>query len=149
MCWSDTDSGSDCQTLSQFTTNPAGQVTGLSVDGQLVQGRIASAPSVTSGGLTISEVNAYELTSLQNVVIVAFKLTDTSYRPINTSPALLASLGGASDDSEKDALPTNLAPGDSLYAAAAFDVTQLTGQFCLQPNDGADEHVPCTALSKV
>ncbi len=65
------------------------------------------------------------------------------------SPALLASLGGASVDPNNDALPATLAPGDSLYAAAAFDVTQLSGLFCLQPNDGFGEHLPCTTLSTV
>lgn len=64
---------------------------------------------------------------MQNVVTVAFKLTDNSYRPVNTSPALLASLGGASDDVNQDALPATLAPGDTLYAAAGFDITQITG----------------------
>lgn len=78
-----------------------------------------------------------------------FKLTDNSYRPVNTSPALLASLSGASDEVNQDALPATLAPGDTLYAAAGFDITQITGLFCLQPNDGFDEHLPCTTLSKV
>lgn len=119
------------------------------MNGKLLANRIAVAPTATSGGLTISDITAYELTSIQDVVEVAFKLTDTSYRPVNTSPALLASLGGASDDTNKDALPTTLAPGDSVYAAAGFDITQTTGLFCLQPNDGFSEHLPCTTLSKV
>jgi hypothetical protein len=81
--------------------------------------------------------------------VVAFKLTDSSYRPQNTSPSLLASLNGASDVVGQDALPAYLAPGDSLYAAAAFDITQNTGMFCLLPNDGFGEHLPCTTLKKV
>jgi len=143
------DQSSDCFAYTQFTTNHAGQVTGVSVNGQPVAGRMATAPAVTSGGLTISDVAAYRLTSAQNLVAVAFKLTDSGYRPINTSPALLASFSGASNDSENDALPATLRPGDSLYTAAYFDITQITGQFCLQPNDGFGEQLPCTILHKV
>jgi hypothetical protein len=136
-----------CDAFTQFTTNAAGQITGLSVDGQPVAGRIATAPDATSDGLTISGVTAYRLTDQQDVVEVAFHLTDTSYRPVNTSPALLASLSGASDDTNYDALPATLAPGDTLYASAGFGVTGVTGLFCLEPNDGFGEHLPCTTLS--
>ena len=68
---------------------------------------------------------------------------------MNTSPALLASLSGASDETGQDALPATLAPGDTLYAAAGFGVNQISGLFRLQPNDGFGEHLPCTTLSKV
>ena len=149
LCSPDTGNGSGCDTFTQFTTNHAGQITGLSVNGESVVGRIATAPTATSDGLTISGVAAYQVTGMQNMVAVAFKLTDSSYRPVNTSPALLASLSGASDDMNQDALPATLAAGDSLYAAAEFDITQVTGLFCLQPNDGFGEHLPCTTLSKV
>lgn len=103
----------------------------MSVAGQPVAGRIATAPAATSDGLTISGVVAYRLSDAQNAVAVAVavKLTDTSYRPVNTSPALLASLSGASVDPNNDDLPATLAPGDSLFAAAVFDVTQITGLF--------------------
>jgi hypothetical protein len=148
LCGPDTGNGSGCVTFTQFTTNHTGQVTGVSVNGQPVAGRIATAPAATSGGLTISDVVAYRLTDAQNLVAVAFKLTDNSYRPVNTSPALLASLSGASDDLNQDALPATLAPGETLYAAAGFDITHVSGLFCLQPNDGFDEHLPCTTLSK-
>lgn len=148
LCSPDTGNGSGCDTITQFTTNHAGHITGVSVNGQPVVGRIATAPAATSGGLTISDVVAYRLTDAQNLVAVAFKLTDNSYRPVNTSPALLASFSGASDDTNQDALPATLAPGDTLYAAAGFDITHISGQFCLQPNDGAGEHLPCTTLIK-
>lgn len=141
MCYS-----TNCDAFTQFVANRVGQITGVSINGQTVTGRIATAPSSTSGGLTISAVTAYRLTDTENQVAVAFKLTDNSYRPVNTSPALLASLSGASDTSGQDALPATLAPGDTLYAAAVFDVTQPTGLFCLQPNDGFGEHLPCTSL---
>ena len=137
----------NCEAFTQFTTNQAGQVTGMAVKGQPVADRIATAPVATSDGLMITNVVAYRITR-QDFVVVAFKLTDSSYRPVNTSPSLLASLNGASDDATNDALPAFLAPGDSLYAAAAFDITQTTGLFCLQPN-GSDAQLPCTTLTKV
>lgn len=136
-----------CEAFTQFTTNHDGQITGLLVNGQAVAGRIATAPSAASHGLTISGVVSYRLTDAENQVAVVFKLTDNNYRPVNTSPALLASLGGASDTTGQDALPATLASGDTLYAGAVFDVTQPTGMFCLQPNDGFGEHLPCTWLS--
>jgi hypothetical protein len=149
LCASGTVDASACDTFTEFTTNQEGQITGASVNGQPIAGRIATAPNASSGGLTISNVVSYQLTDAQNQVSVAFMLTDNSYRPINTSPALLASLNGASDDVNEDALPATLAPGDTLYAEAGFDVPQITGLFCLEPNDGFGEHLPCATLSKV
>jgi len=142
-------SGSTCERLTDFTTNQAGQITELLVDNQAVAGRVAVGPAATSDGLTISDVVALRFAGAPNLVGVAFKLTDTSYRPVNENPALLASLGGASPGIEDSALPATLAPGDSLYAGAAFDITQVTGLFCLQPNDGFGEQLPCTTLRKI
>ena len=149
LCWPDTGNGAGCETVTRFTTNHAGQITGFSVNGEPVVGRISTASTATSDGLTISDVAAYKLTGVRNMVAVAFKLTDNSYRPVNTSPALLASLSGASNDTKYDTLPDTLAPGDTLYAAAVFDIPQVTGLFCLQPNDGFGEQLPCTTLSKI
>lgn len=142
----DASGNSGCGTFTQFTTDSAGRITGVSVEGQPVAGRIATAPPASSGGLTISGVVAYRASDSANTVYVAFKLSDTSYKPVNTSPALLASLNGASDDMNYDALPDTLSPGETLYAAAAFDVGQVTGQFALRPNDGFGEHLPTTTL---
>jgi hypothetical protein len=47
-----------------------------------------------------------------------------------------------------DALPANLRPGDTLYAEAGFDTNQISGLFCLEPNDGFGEQLPCTTLTK-
>jgi hypothetical protein len=140
--------GGECEMLTAFATNAAGRITGFAVSGEPIASRVATAPDATSGGLTITDVTAYRLTRKQ-VVAVAFKLTDTSYKPVNTSPALLASLGGASNESGQDALPAELAPGDAVYAAALFGVTSPAGLFCLEPNDGLGEHLPCTTLTDV
>ncbi len=85
LCSAGTGSGSGCSAFTQFTADDAGRITGVSVNGRAVAGRIATAPDATSGGLTISGVVAYRLTG-QNVVVVAFRLTDSSYRPVNTEP---------------------------------------------------------------
>jgi hypothetical protein len=140
--------GGSCETFAAFATNASGRITSFAVDGSPVTGRVAAAPDSTSDGLTISDVTAYRLTGQQQVA-VAFKLTDTSYTPVNTGPALLASLGGASNESGQDALPDELAPGDVVYAGALFGVTSVTGLFCLEPNDGFGEHLPCTTLTEV
>jgi hypothetical protein len=97
----------------------------------------------------MSDVAAYRATDAQGKVAVVFKLTDTSYKPVNTSPSLLANLNGASDNTFEDALPSVIEPGDTVYGQAGFDVPQITGLFCLEPNDGFGEHLPCTTLSKV
>jgi hypothetical protein len=137
-----------CVGFTRFTHNQAGQVTGLSVDGEPVDGRLASGPDASSGGLRISGVVAYRLTG-GKAVAVAFKLTDTGFRPANIIPAVFASLNGASEDYRgREPLPNFLAPGDVLYAAALFDVTQVTGTFCLL-SIGADGQLPCTMLSKI
>jgi hypothetical protein len=148
LCWPSTgNSRSGCDRFTKFTVNQASQVTSVSVNGEPVAGRLTTAPAAMSDGLTISGVVAYRLTGAQ-AVAVAFKLTDNGYRPSATSPALLASLNGASQDVSQNALPNFLAPGDVLYAAAVFDVTQVSGTFCLQPN-GAGGQLPCTRLSKI
>jgi hypothetical protein len=137
-----------CERFTRFAVNRAGQVTSVSVDGEPVDGRLATGPDASSGGLRISGVVAYRLTGAQ-AVAVAFKLTDTGYRPQNAIPAVLASFNGASEDtSGRYPLPNFLAPGDVLYAAALFDVTQVTGMFCLQPM-GVVTQLPCTTLRRI
>jgi hypothetical protein len=82
-------------------------------------------------------------------VLAGVTLTDTGYKPVNTNPALLASVGGASGETGQSALPGELAPGDVVYAAALFAVTSPAGLFCLEPSNGLGEHLPCTTLSAV
>jgi len=137
-----------CVRFTRFAVNRAGQVTGLSVDGEPVDDRVASGPDASSGGLRISGVVAYRLTGAK-AVAVAFKLTDTGYRPNNVIPAVWASFNGAFEDTHgRYPLPNFLAPGDVLYAAALFDVAQVTGTFCLLPM-GVDTSLPCSMLGKV
>jgi len=151
MCWRNNGyiSTPGCIKIGPFAVNHAGQITRMSASGVPVVGRIATAPDATAGGLTISDVVSYYFGIVHGVPItaVAFRLTDTSYRPVNTSPALLSTLDGASDNHYQDALPNFLAPGDTLYATDGFDTTQITGLFCLEPNGGTG-NLPCTTLSK-
>lgn len=136
-----------CITLSQFTTNSRGQVTGVSVNGQPVNGRIATASSASSGGLKISDVTALRVANTSGTVVeVGFKLTDTSYQDPNSFPSLLASLNGAQDVVSDDALPSNLAPGETVYAVAGFAASSPSGEFCLLPNGGNTPQLPCTRL---
>src|SRR5579862_5499285 len=126
MC-STSNGSTSCERFTHFTADSSGRITGMSVDGEPVAGRIATAPAATSDGLTISDVTAYRLTR-QNIVFVAFRLTDTSYRPPYQSPALIGTLSGASDNSNWNALPNYLAPGDTIYAGDGFGITQARSE---------------------
>ena len=51
--------GSGCINLTAFTTNTAGQITGVSVNGQSVAGRIGVGTSSAMQGLVMSDVISY------------------------------------------------------------------------------------------
>lgn len=54
---------------------------------------------------------------------------------MNTSPGLLASLGGASDDVTQDVLRRTWPQETACTRQPGFDITQITGLFYLEPND--------------
>jgi hypothetical protein len=137
LCGND---GSGCDDLTGFTTNMAGLITGVSVNGQPVSGRIAAAHDSNMQGLAVSDVISYRLTGSQNIVAVTFKIHDLSYQPINNNPAALATFdtpaGQVSADISSSALPSSLSPGETVYGFAAFDTSQVTGTLELRSNDG-------------
>jgi hypothetical protein len=147
-------SGSTCTSYTAFTTDSAGQVTGVSVNGQPVAGRLAAGPDSTMSGLTVSDVFAYRLTVEQNLVAVTFRIADTSYTPINTSPAEIAtfvtSAGTLStDDNYAVLMPATLAPGQVATGVAVFDTTGITGTFELRSNDGYSSLLASSVLQEV
>lgn len=150
LCSSD---GSGCDDFTAFITNTAGQVTGFSVNGQPVAGRIATGSNSTIHGLVVSDVIAYRLTDAQNLVAVTFRIHDVSYRPINNDPAALATFdtpaGHLSEDDSNSALPSSLSPRETIYGYAAFDTTHVTGRFELRSNDGYDLLLAATVMHKV
>jgi hypothetical protein len=153
LCLPDTGNGAQCGDLTQFITNPAGQITGVSVGSVPVEGRIATGSSSQMAGLMVSGVVAYLSLQGGSDVYVAFKVQDMSYKPINSSPACLAtfstSAGTYNADDFKSALPSILAPGETVYGLAIFNTTQTTGTFTLHSNDGYNILLASSTLHKV
>lgn len=149
LCASD---GSGCDDFTAFTTNTAGRITGFSVNGQPVAGRIATGARSSIHGLVVSDVIAYRLTGSQNLVAVTFRVHDISYRPVNNDPAALATFdtptGHLSEDDSVSALPSSLSPGETVDGYAAFDTTQITGKFELRSNDGYDLLLASSVIHK-
>jgi hypothetical protein len=140
LCLPDTGNGAQCGDITQFVTNPAGQITGVSVGGVPVEGRIATGSPSQTSGLKVSGVVAYLSLQGGSKVYVTFKIQDVSYKPINSNPACLATFstpaGTYSADGSNSALPSTLAPGETVFGLAIFHTTQITGTFTLHSNDG-------------
>jgi hypothetical protein len=153
LCLPDTGSGAQCGDITQFVTNPAGQITGVSVGGVPVEGRIATGSSSQMAGLKVSGVVAYLSLQGGSKVYLAFKVQDMSYKPINSNPACLATFstpaGTYNADDFKSALPSTLAPGETVYGLAIFNTTQVTGTFTLHSNDGYNHLLASSTLHKV
>jgi hypothetical protein len=120
--------GGQCSSSTGFTTKAAGQITGVSVNGQPVAGRVASG---TDSSLEVSDVFAYRLTESADTVAVTSRIQDDSYAPINTSPAVLASLitpdCTVQYNAEESELPVSLSPRASVYGFAVFATKDVTG----------------------
>jgi hypothetical protein len=153
LCFTRNGSGQQCDEFTQFITSSAGRITGVSVDGVPVKGRIATGPASQMAGLVVSGVVAYRSLGVGNKIFVAFKVRDLSYKPINSSPACLATLatstGTYSADGFNSALPSTLTPGETAYGYAIFDTTQTTGTFSLRSNDGYNLLLASSTLSNV
>jgi hypothetical protein len=153
LCSQGTGNGPQCSELTQFVTNPTGRITGVSVDGVPVKGRIATGPASYMSGLAVSGVVAYRSLDVSNKVFVTFKVRDLSYKPINSSPACLATfatpVGTYSADSFSSALPSMLTPGQTVYGYAIFDTTEITGTFTLRSNDGYNLLLASSTLRRV
>jgi hypothetical protein len=133
--------GTTCDTFAPITTNGAGQITGVSVNGEPVAGRVATAPWLLLG--RTDDDRCHRLPAHRPATgSRCLQAHRHQLRPGQHEPGALASLSGASNQSGQDALPDELAPGDAVYAAALFGVTSPTGLFCLEPNDGFGEHLP-------
>jgi hypothetical protein len=153
LCYTGNGSGQQCDELTQFVTDAAGRITGVSINGVPVGGRIATGPASHMAGLVVSGVVAYLSLDAGDKAIVAFEVRDLSYKPINTSPACLATLatsaGTYNADDFHSALPSTLIPGETAYGYALFDTTQITGTFSLHSNDGYNLLLASSALSQV
>ena len=141
--------GGGCYTYNAFTTNAAGQITGMSVNGHPIAGRIATGTSST-GQLRLSSVVAYPLTP--EFVGVCFKLTDSSYQSSGHPPVLPAfrTRTGqfAANSQYTQLLPSALSPGLTAYGCAVFDTTAVIGMLSLNTNDQAQMPITSSKLSQ-
>lgn len=153
LCLPNTGTGAQCGDITQFVTNPAGKITGVSVGGVPVKGRIATGSSSQMAGLIVSGIVAYLSLQGGSKVYVTFKIQDVSYKPINSNPACLATFstrdGTYNADNFNSALPSTLAPGETAYGLAIFNTTQVTGTFSLHSNDGYNLLLASSTLTKV
>lgn len=149
LCWSDTSGNSKCDVFSHFTTDSAGRVTGVSVNGVPIAGRIATGPTSRVGGLVVSGIVAYKSLDNAGKVYIAYKVHDDSYKAINSSPAALATFSGYSEDSFNSVDPSTLAPGVTTYGYSYFGTTKLNGPFELRSNDGYNRLLASSTLHKV
>lgn len=141
LCGTTTDGGTSCDVFSGFRTNASGRITDVAVNGQPISTRLAAGPAETGSQLAISDVLAYRLGSIGQVVVTYKALNITNHVVGNGNPAFLAyfdpSSGGQfQEDDHNSTLPSNLQPGESAVEYAAFATQTVTGQFSLRSNDG-------------
>jgi len=149
LCAPDTGNGSHCDVLTNFTTDSAGRVTGVSVNGVPVAGRIATGPVSRTGGLVVSGIVAYRSLSNAGKIFVTYKVHDVSYKAINSSPAALATFSGYSEDDFNSVDVSTLAPGVTTYGYGLFGTTKISGPFELRSNDGYNRLLASSTLHKV
>jgi len=140
-CGTDSNGNTICDSLTGFRTDASGRITDLAVNGHLISPRLAVGASNIGSQLAISNVVAYRLVSIGEVVVIYKARNITSHVVGNGNPAFLAvfdpSSGGQfQEDDTNSTLPGNLQPGESAIESAAFATRTVTGQFSLRSNDG-------------
>jgi hypothetical protein len=152
LCAPNGSGGTFCETFTGFQHDAAGRITGLSVDGQPVAGRIATGPPNQGAGLAISHVVAYK-PAATNEVYISFKARNTSSTAFSLSPPWLATFsptsgGSYSEDDTNSAVPSNLQPGESAAVTEVFGTTAVTGTLRLLTNDQTGTVLAITTLTK-
>ena len=140
LCGTDNNGSSFCDSLTNFITDAAGRITGVSVDGQPIAARIGTGPADTSSGLVLSDVVAYRPAG-QATVMVVFRLRDVSSTALKTgSPSALAVFdtpaGQFTEDDNQSPVLATLRPGETISAYEVFDTRETTGTFSLRTNNG-------------
>jgi hypothetical protein len=153
LCGDDGNGGTSCVAYTAFQHNAAGRITGVSVGGQPVAGRIATGPDNTGSTLAITNVEAYRVVS-SGQVDVTFTVKNISSAALTGSPPFLAIFnptggGQFNEDDNSSILPGSLQPGESAAAVAVFDTHAITGTFSLRTNDGYESVLTSTTLSTV
>jgi hypothetical protein len=140
-CGTDSNGNTACDSFTGFRTDASGRITDLAVNGHLISPRLAVGASGTGSQLAISDVLAYRVVPMGEVLITYKARNITSHVVGNGNPAFLAvfdpSGGGQfQEDDNNSTIPGNLQPGESAIEAAAFATRTVTGQFSLRSNDG-------------
>jgi hypothetical protein len=153
LCGDNGSGGTTCTAYTAFQHNAAGRITGVSVNGQPVAGRLSTGPDNAGPGLAITHVVAYRLTGTGQAA-VSFMVKNTGSTALSGSPPFLAVLnppggGQYQEDDTHSALPGSLQPGESAAAVAVFDTPEFTGRFTLRSNDQLMSVLAGTTLSKV
>lgn len=150
-CGTNSNGGAACDLFTGFRTDAAGRITDFAVNGHLVSPRLAAGRSSTGSQLAISDVVAYRLLSIGEVVITYKARNISSHVVGNGSPAFLPvfdpSGGGQfQDDYNNSTNPGNLQPGETAIEYAAFGTHTVTGQFSLRTNDSYMAILAATTL---
>ena len=116
LCGTSSNDDTSCVTLTGFRVDTSGRVTDVAVNGQPISTRLAAGPAETGSHLAISDVVAYRLGSIGQVVITYKARNITDHVVGNGNPAFLAyfdpSSGGQfQEDDDNSTLPSNLQPG--------------------------------------
>jgi hypothetical protein len=129
-----------CQSFTAFSTDAAGRVTGMDVDGQPVAGRLAAGRDDRGGGLAITDVASYLFTSTGTVGF-AFHVRNNGNVSVSTDgflPLFITS-GGARLQPDLNASSQNseagaLGRGQSEALVVIFDTRAISGTFELEGN---------------
>ena len=70
LCGTDSNGNTTCDKFTGFRTDASGRITDLAVNGQLISPRLAAGASSTGSQLAISDVIAYRVVSIGEVVIL-------------------------------------------------------------------------------
>lgn len=141
LCGTASDGNTSCDVLTGFRVDGSGRITDVAVNGQPISARLAVGPAETGSQLALSDVDAYRLGSIGQLVVTYKARNITDHVVGNGNPAFLAyfdpSSGGQFQEvDDNSTLPSNLQPGESAVEYAAFATQTVTGQFSLRSNDG-------------
>jgi hypothetical protein len=140
-CGTDSNGSTSCDSFTGFRTDASGRITDFAVNGHLISPRLAAGASSTGSQLAISDVVAYRVLPLGEVLVTYKARNITSHVVGNGNPAFLAVFdpaggGQFQEDDTNSTIPGNLQPGESAIESAAFATKTVTGQFSLRSNDG-------------
>ena len=130
-CGTDSNGSTSCDSFTGFRTDASGRITDFAVNGHLISPRLAAGASSTGSQLAISDVVAYRVLPLGEVLVTYKARNITSHVVGNGNPAFLAVFdpaggGQFQEDDTNSTIPGNLQPGESAIESAAL-ASHLSG----------------------